>query len=243
MCSTYYINVTGDTVGGPQTLTSTIGFNGPQTPGNIVSDDNSTSLLTVITTPLPVGLEYFKGEADGCNAALSWKTGSEKNFSHFEVMRSTDGSYFETIGTVAGTNIAEGHVYTYTIRQDAAVVYYKLKLVDLDGSTTFSSDIRRIAGSCDKAGEEIIVYPNPAGTGSEVNVKYTSGNKGKGNLLLCDITGRALYTAQVQVEAGNNLFHIPVNTLSAGTYMIRLASADAGAWNLSPVKLIINDNH
>jgi hypothetical protein len=216
------------------------------TPGStapFATTDGSVSnqKVSLNNTPLPLNLLSFDAEADDCNAALTWETASEKNFSHFEVMRSIDGNHFENIATVAGTNIAEGHVYTYSVHQDAAVAYYKLKLVDMDGSTTFSSDIRRVANNCNKT-EGFVVYPNPANIGSEVTVKYETQNKGKGNLLLCDITGRVLYTEPVQVEAGTNLFHFRVNTLSAGTYIVKLAP-DSGTWNLSPAKLIIKDNH
>ncbi|MDI9859353.1 hypothetical protein [Flectobacillus roseus] len=46
-CSQIEIGYTGVNVGGPLTITGTLGFNGPQTTGNLSGNDNSTTSLTV----------------------------------------------------------------------------------------------------------------------------------------------------------------------------------------------------
>ncbi len=46
-CRTIEISYTGVNIGGPSTATGTMGFNGPQTPGNDISNDNSTTTITV----------------------------------------------------------------------------------------------------------------------------------------------------------------------------------------------------
>jgi hypothetical protein len=49
-CSQLIIGYTGVNVGGPLTITGTLGFNGPQTVGNITGNDNSTTSITVVTS-------------------------------------------------------------------------------------------------------------------------------------------------------------------------------------------------
>jgi len=46
-CSQIEIGYTGIAVGGPLTITGTLGFNGPQTTGNLTGNDNSTTSVTV----------------------------------------------------------------------------------------------------------------------------------------------------------------------------------------------------
>lgn len=206
------------------------------------STDNGAwfSVFSPSSAPLPVSLTYFHARAeDGCKAKLSWKTATEKNFSHFEIQRSSDGKSFESIGTLPG---GKGPEYSYTTGQDIAIAYYRLKMVDQDGSVTFSSETERVANNCGANGATVTLYPNPAGNAPEVSLSYQAGAAaGKGRLLLCDVTGRVLYNAAVTVKAGANVFPIPVQGLAAGTYVVRLAS-DSGNWNVSPKKLTILNN-
>jgi hypothetical protein len=193
-------------------------------------------------SPLPVVLEYFRAEAKGCMAELSWKTATEKNFDHFEVLRSTDGSRFESIATIAGSNHAAGQVYAHSARQEAAVAYYRLKMVDVDGAVAYSSETITVNSDCSLSQEQFVVYPNPAAGSGLVNVKYeTNSAKGNGKLLICDIAGRVLHTEAVSIAVGTNIFPVPVHALAAGTYIVRLVS-DNGSWNLKAVKLTLNHN-
>lgn len=62
-CYTFRIGFTGTVVSGPGPVTGTIGFNGPQTPGNNTANDNSTSSIAVtapVTTP-PVATDDNAG--------------------------------------------------------------------------------------------------------------------------------------------------------------------------------------
>jgi hypothetical protein len=190
-------------------------------------------------SPLPVVLEYFRATAVGCDAELSWKTATEAGFDHFDILRSFNGSKFERIASVPGSNNASGHVYTYTARQEASSAYYRLKMVDIDGSERLGTDIQPVRNNCNSAGESFVVYPNPASGSAAVQVKYETGTaKGKGRLWVCDIAGRVFYSTAVQVEAGTNQYTIPAGTMASGTYIVKLVS-DNGSWDLSPVKLTL----
>ena len=45
-CSHIVLGYTGVNIGGPLTVTGTMGFNGPQTVGNLTGNDNSTTTIT-----------------------------------------------------------------------------------------------------------------------------------------------------------------------------------------------------
>jgi hypothetical protein len=92
---------------------------------------------TYITTP--VELLYFTVKEEGNNAALRWSTASEKNSSYFSIEKSNDGINFSEIGTVNARGFSSNLVtYGYEDRQFYSTSYYRLKMVDIDGSYEYS---------------------------------------------------------------------------------------------------------
>jgi CshA-type fibril repeat protein len=119
--------------------------------------------ISVILCALPVTLSNFTARADQNVIHLSWKTSAETNFDHFELERTTDPrDRFDYLATIAPRADAKGGTYTY---QDAAIqpeiyYYYRLKLVDLDGSVAYSA----IVSARQKTENNLQVFPNPAQT-------------------------------------------------------------------------------
>lgn len=116
-----------------------------------------------LTTPLPVELVYFKGDTRQGTINLSWETASEKNNDYFEVERSENARTFEAIAKISGHKTTGSvNKYAYEDREvvssDNCLFYYRLKQVDLDGTSTFSSIISL---SLPKADEVFSVGPNP----------------------------------------------------------------------------------
>lgn len=109
--------------------------------------------------PLSVNLFNFKATqlADAVN--LTWKTSEEKDFSHFELERSTDAKEFGSIGTVNGTNAS---IYNYQDTKPVeGVNYYRLKMVDLSGKASHS---KTISVNYDKE-TTFVSVENPANNG------------------------------------------------------------------------------
>lgn len=109
------------------------------------------------STTLPVKLASFNAAATNNTVALNWNTASEENVHAFNVERSIDGKSFEAIATVAAKNSANGAAYTYNDVLRAGVTYYRLKMVDKDGSFAYS----KVVSVNGKAVASIDVYPNP----------------------------------------------------------------------------------
>ena len=116
-----------------------------------------TSLNCPFTfTTLPVNLTSFNARVSSCAVNLDWTAATETDFSNYEVQSSADGSAFKTIASkpVNGPN----QKYTY---QDPSPrqgnVYYRLKMVNIDGSFEYSKVIA-MKLNCDRS--EIVVYPN-----------------------------------------------------------------------------------
>jgi hypothetical protein len=86
-------------------------------------------------TPLPVELLYFEGKRLDESNMLTWATASENNSSHFDVLTSTDGYLWTSLGIIQAAENSTS-ILTYSMVDYlpiAAVNYYKLNQYDLDG--------------------------------------------------------------------------------------------------------------
>ncbi|MBT6234780.1 MAG: hypothetical protein HOI49_01650 [Bacteroidetes bacterium] len=93
-------------------------------------------------TALPVDLVSFGGEVKNNIAELKWVTASEVNNSHFEILKSKDGMYFEQIGSVSGAGTTNSYTdYAYSNVMTGTKEYYQLKQVDFDGKFEYSNVI------------------------------------------------------------------------------------------------------
>ncbi|MDQ3278543.1 MAG: zinc-dependent metalloprotease [Bacteroidota bacterium] len=87
---------------------------------------------------LPVTLVSFEGALRNGAVQLSWKTASAEGMKNFEVEKSTDGTYFTTIGTVAAVDETAMHTYIFNDAQLAENNYYRLRINERDGSSKWS---------------------------------------------------------------------------------------------------------
>ncbi len=161
--------------------------------------------------PLPVALVSFSAKANGSQVALRWETASELNNKQFEVERSRDGRSFTTILTRAGQGTTSaGTIYNEVDRQPLdGLSYYRLKQVDRDGKTTYSTPV---AVNLIKAGE-ISMYPNPVSDQLTITV---GGAPMEGTVVtITDLTGRVLSTQKLRADG-----KLDMSTLRTGTYLV-----------------------
>ncbi len=163
-------------------------------------------------TTLPVRLVSFRvQEREQHTAGLEWTIEDASDFSHFEIERSLDGSAFTGLGKVP---FGEGqHRYSFADRNPASGLnYYRLKMVDMDGSFTHS-DIRSLAL---KGAAVAYAYPNPASESLTVFSALAQGAK------VFDTMGREV--EMVALKAGKN--EINIGSWKNGLYLIRTESKE-----------------
>lgn len=98
--------------------------------------EQSAYCLTFYSSPLPVTLLSFDGEASAQGILLRWSTGSEQGSSHFVVRRSTDASSWRLVGIVDAALWSQS-VTSYSMGDRSPVQgvnYYRIDAVDLDGT-------------------------------------------------------------------------------------------------------------
>ena len=207
---------TGSATGsGPYTFTA----NNVSTFGTFGLGDNNSSL--------PVSFISFTGAKLGKDAILNWSTAQEINNSHFEVERSLDGITFKAIGKVTGRgNTSEEQQYSYTDANIFAanrMVYYRLKQVDFDGTTAYTSVV---AVMSDQAAvfEVLQVSPNPFISGFTVGLIVPTQQVIK--VELTDAFGKLISTQEINPELGMNNLEINESELKAGMYIVRITQGE-----------------
>lgn len=94
----------------------------------------------------------FKGDAGKNKVVLRWSTLSESNCREFQIERSLDRTRFQKIGTVdAVGNSSQRKDYEYedrtVFRTTANTFYYRIKIVEKDGTESLFSEIIAVTPS------------------------------------------------------------------------------------------------
>jgi hypothetical protein len=184
----------------------------------------STRSEVIVTTDadctLPIYLLYFKGENKGKANYLNWVTAQEINSSHFEIEKSKDGFNFNKIGIVNAVNINP-----YKLTDENAFIgynYYRLKMVDLDGSYTYSPIIALFASY----NIDYQIYPNPFE--ESFIYSYYSENREDLEIFIYDLLGQLVYNSQIDLGDNINAIPVNVNDLSPGFYRLYIKHKQSG---------------
>lgn len=203
------------TAGGGElvSLVDNTGFNVSMTatPTLLATAATNTAFRGVALAPAavtPVTLSAFAGVYNSGKALLNWLVSNETNLRGYEVEKSLNATEFVNVGFVAATN---AHSYNFSTDQKTAVAYYRLKMVDKDGSFKYSNIIS-ING---KEGVKVDLYPNPA-----KNVLIVSHPKAEDKAVatVTGINGKRILVQNI--AAGATQTTLDVSKLSAGTYIV-----------------------
>ncbi len=174
---------------------------------------------------LPVELAVFHVDPMDCENKLSWTTLSEIGSEYFEVERSYDGRAFEPLGVIK----AKGDVtlvtdYVFMDNDPKPVNYYRLKMVDLDGSVQYSDLVISGLNCSSILNTEIQVYPNPVS--DEATIELELFSKTKVILKLYDKLGSEVKTYSTVLPAGVHKHRWDFSDLPNGIYLIYVSTTD-----------------
>jgi Secretion system C-terminal sorting domain len=116
--------------------------------------------LPVIT--LPIRLNYFDGQIINQHVQLKWSAGFEQSLVKYEIEKSDDGIHFQKIGEQLTQKNYSLNIYKFDEpKATNAPHYYRLKMIDLDGTLSYSKAV--LLGS--KSTEtNFSIFPNPSTT-------------------------------------------------------------------------------
>ena len=170
---------------------------------------------------LPLKLIDFSASKNNEKVELQWKAQNQINVAHFEIQRSTNGTSFNAIGNKqAILNNQSINSYTFTDLQPIpGVHYYRLRMIDNDGSFTYSK-ILMIKGN-HQSNEKLGIYPNPATTQATLYIK--SEKSGFAAVHLLNMKGAVVLKHHLQVVNGENALSLNnFSNLPAGVYNVQL---------------------
>lgn len=194
---------------------------------NDLFTDASTALIGPAGAPLSVKLLSFNAtlNSNKTKSVIDWVTESELNNDHFEVESSEDGVNFKTIATLKGNGTTTNtHNYNYTdnVTPGAVIIYYRLKVVDINNKVSYSKIVLvRLNGIFSDGA--INVYPNPFVSDVKVFIKSTKTVPAVIKVIATN--GTEVVAKKVTVESGSNIIVISdIAALPKGMYVLEVAS-------------------
>lgn len=136
------------------------------------SGDNQLSFSLQAGAPLPIHLVDFSGRERTGKADLEWNITPDSNPDVFQLERSSDGSHFTTFATVPGNSgTAASGLVNFKLTDNnpyPGKTYYRLKMIDTNGITTYSKIIMII--TTDLGQQDLRIFPT-AYTGGSTYIK------------------------------------------------------------------------
>jgi hypothetical protein len=159
----------------------------------------------------------FSATVNNGQVLLNWSTSNDLNSKYFVVERSEDAKTFEGIAAVDRNNTGNYTTIDAAVK-NTTVVYYRIKQVDNNGSTSFS---KVLAVRLKVAETTMSVFPNPFV--ERLSIAYASTIKANATIRIVNLNGVAVTSKSVVVnKAVNNIQIDNLQNLPKGTYIAML---------------------
>ncbi len=172
---------------------------------------------------LPIDLLSFNGNLQSnLSTLLKWKTTDKINTDRREIGRGIDKNNFKQIGNTkeAGNNNGElkySYIDNEAKDQQSKTVFYRLKLINIDGSFKYSSVIKILLPNIKAS---ITIAPNPAI--NDVKGNILSSIAEKVTFTIFDNAGRKVLQTTKFIKKGNNNFSENINQLASGACYLNI---------------------
>lgn len=175
-----------------------------------------------ITEILPVVLTEFTATPVQSIIELNWTTQSEINSSYFIIERSVDAKTFVEIGRVnaAGYSVSK---LNYHFTDDAPPTgsnYYRLKLVDINGSIEYSEIV--LATLLSHSSVSCTVLQNPFN--EHFTISINSDDVQTVEITLTDMNNTVIHSQILQLNTGGQTYTIDTKDLQPGIYLLHCAT-------------------
>ena len=169
---------------------------------------------------LPVTLTDFSGTNYTAFNELRWTTSQEINLSHYELEKSSNGFQFQKIANITARNSPIQTTYSFNdvISSSASSEnYYRLKIVDIDGSYTYSSVIFIKVVAKNK----FTIQGNPFN--DNIILQYSLTQNQKLTISLFNAAGALLRRDELTATSGSGAYAIHgLDKYSDGIYLLRI---------------------
>ncbi len=181
--------------------------------------------FTIVGQALPVSLAYFQAELTEGVVHLDWQVAEQTGGSHFAIERTGTDREKTILGTVPLREEGGDSKYRWTDTNPLpGLNYYRLKMVDKDGSFTYS----KIVSAMYNPGKLLLkVYPNPAV--NTVSVDLFIPSKGYAELQVYNLAGLMVSAKKERTVQGVNSISMDTEGLSPGLYIVKIRHGNSTA--------------
>jgi pimeloyl-ACP methyl ester carboxylesterase len=166
------------------------------------------------TIILPLEMLEFSTTKKENLGLLNWLTANEINIDKFLIEKSYNSFDWITIGSLNSNNVSGTNNYNYTDSTPRnGVNYYRLKIMDKDGSFTYSQ-IKSI--DFYNINAPFVIAPNPASSQATIFFKTQVV---KAEISVYDVQGKLVLT---QNAANTKQAILKTDKLNSGTYMVNI---------------------
>ena len=165
---------------------------------------------------LPVSFVSFSAKKESSKIVLTWVTDHEVNNSHFVVERSVDGNTWKAAGIVMAAMTTGLNKYEFRDElQKAGVINYRIRQVDIDGTSMFSKVQSLRSNEADPSAQ---IFASSKNT---ITVQFAAPLKSNAQVRVFSGNGQVL--KQVAATALTSKMNISVNN-GAGAYVVQLVN-------------------
>jgi hypothetical protein len=189
----------------------------------LITRNNTTQKLPAV---LPVILQSFIVSKNGCVASINFSTSFESDMASFDIEFSNDGAVYSKAATITATgnsNTEKNYNYHFPM-QPGRNYFFRLKMIERDGSFTYSAV--SVQTNCSATVTGILITPNPV----KNKITISGLPAGKTTLMIYGMKGQLVQT----IYSVADFVTIDISTYASGIYLLRIQDAN-GNWTTEKV--------
>ncbi|MBL0175193.1 MAG: hypothetical protein IPP94_08030 [Ignavibacteria bacterium] len=179
---------------------------------------------------IPVELLTLSATPQDGDVLLRWSTASERNCAGYDVQRAGQDNDWRARGFVAPRGVAgEGASYTYADRLPAdlhsgAVLRYRLRIVDNDGSFAYSPVVEVRPGALPASPQLHAAWPNPAA--DRLRIPFSLSVETPVRIAVYTVAGEEIRSLRREefLPAGSHVLTADIAALRSGSYLLEFTA-------------------
>jgi hypothetical protein len=181
---------------------------------------------------LPLTLTSFEAVNVGSSNQLNWTMAQEAQLKSYTVERSGNGADFAAIDSIAPQRGDGTHTYSYADNEPLATSYYRLRMTDINGASTYSA-VKKISLT-GPAGISVSCYPNPVVNYAVLRFELAVSANYRYSVYTAD--GRLFQTGAFAISGAGQQAGINLSAAPRGILFIRIESDAAFASTLEVLR-------
>ena len=182
--------------------------------------------LSPVTPQKTTTLHYFSGDYSQNSVLLKWEMASEFQVASYQIERSKDGVNFVQLTQLSGLGDSDSpQQYTLYDNQPLSILdYYRLKIVQSDGTITYSPIIS--VNIPETKHKKFLLFPNPVVDKVNLQVPVYSNTISKWNAIITDMQGKIVFKSYNDIGTLTEQINLALPNIPHGVYIIEIKNQE-----------------